>query len=258
MAEKFKPSPEKGKLKEPLPVTGEELVKIFESRKFQELARKSAKSVHRSGYEAGFAVLRDAYRPSRIFYTEVALAEEISTSVNVNRARTKVSEEIEEKKGSFAIELIELHLHPDILGSEPIIPSLDAAEQKGDLMSLTMGKFNLPRMFGPSPKISLFPIEMIGQVDQQGNCRFLFVQEQFNKYLSQLPATMELLEQELDRAETQEDVLKALRENGYRTEIINVSNKGQISDEDKAKIERFASQPKIVGDWDQELEDLGQ
>lgn len=236
--------------KEPSPVNGEELLEIFESKKFLNLLKKSAKFVRRSGYEAGFSVYREAWG-TKIYFSDVIKAEVESTSMEQEFGHYPV-----EGFQEYHLMLLNLHFHPEEDEENPVIkPSIDTSRQSGDLLSSSGIKFHIINEPGKGIYDSekefevLAPaLSIIGQVDKRGNCRFLIYQEKFKDSLMSMPATAELIEEELTRARTQDEVLNILRQNQYQAEIIKISRGGEISEEDRRKIIQFNFKPKIIGE----------
>jgi hypothetical protein len=250
---------EKEKSKEPVPVTGEELVGAFESKDFQKLLKESGKFMQETNRESSFHIVRDLYNSSLRFSSDVIEGE-------YGRMDPITAEEETHKKGKLSaldkaadildldefinftpVYLIEFHMHPKKFKEEPIIPSKD------DLVVLNMIKSIDSKAAEARKSVSgtkiWFPLGVIGQFDEKGNYKLLLFQEQFKHILEDFPASLKVLDEELEELseswnkQSQEEALRLLRENRYKAEIIKITKDGEISKEDKEKIKKFVSKP---------------
>lgn len=251
MSEIPKPGPEKELQieREPAPVTDKLLVGIIQSNEFQSRIKRAGKFIRETGFEPRFAVLCDIFNSSKLFYTPFQAQEEPSMGT---LSIEKNFEKANNKGFSAAYFLIDLHIHHPLGESKPIVPSpsdLDSfSESKYDIRGKLVNRYR-----DEGFEFRVYPIEMIGAVDFKGNCSLLIFQEQFNQRLSELPATTEVLEISIDQVRNQQEVLDILRENNYKAETIQISEDGQISEEDQDKIRNFAFQPKIIKErWQDE------
>lgn len=241
MIEKFENGPphesnESGE-KKLLPVTGKEIVEVLTSRKFRELLISAGRFTAQTGSEAGFGVLKEAYSVDEIVFSDLAKSEHLSVSLEeLHDCMAEVRYQMKDP-----IVLAILHLHPGIAGIGPIGPSVSGPGGiGGDLQAYNLYKFPV---FG---KILGFPVGMIGQVGDDGNFDFLVFQEQFREDLDAMPGTTELLVDEFEEAQTQEDVLRILRENNYKADMVGISKNGEIAAEDIRKLNNFGFQPEII------------
>jgi hypothetical protein len=229
----------------PTLVSGENLIKLFMSVDFKQKFAEAADITMQSGYESAFSVLRDLFNSDVMVCSKVTKGTADSVGIH---------DEIEDNKllaeGFNSFRMIELHFHPpvskdsfrDDLG-EPICPS------DGDLFLLISSKI-MPLVteqagYLESPKvISSRSLFIIAQADDNGDSLLLCYQEKPGANVSE--EHLELLVKKLEFAANQQDILRLLRQYGFKAELIKISQKGNMSSKSKNLLASFAFQPQII------------
>jgi len=226
--------------KEPVPITGGELVALFKSEQFMHTLRLAADYTRATGHESGLSVFKDIFdrKKETLFITGLEkggtenfhTAEVEGESSGIILARMF-------SEGLIPIPLLSLHFHP---GHPDIIP----IASEGDLFGLNVQKFQEIRQ--EDFQVLCYPLAMIGEVDENGNCVFLLLQERFRGKLT--PDSKIIIDdsEQLDNVVSREKTLSIFRNGGYRAEIIRVSKTDEVSKADLKKIQTFAFKPEVV------------
>ena len=176
-------------------VTGEELVKILNSKKFRNSLKKLSEKLAKldEPFEAGFIVLMDPKTK------DFSILEETDMSTNNIGLDREGIEEFNKQQEKGKVPVIDFHFHPPtgdyhlINSFTPSISDLEALHYRG---------------------LKSKPVGVIGVMKGNGNIDMVFFQEV--RYQLNSPVLREQMDQDLSECRVIGEVLETLSEYGYK------------------------------------------
>jgi len=245
--------------KEPLPVTGEQLKRILQSRDFAKRIREIGSYSRKRGFEreASFFIFRDLYKENQVVYTKPSKNDPYRPILAIDLGCEYDTGRLVEA-GMDPILVITLHTHPYTSSQkgEAIMPSYPDLFLKNDSSQY----FKEDEFYQQSGfRATIRPVDAICGIYPKGDMKALLFQENFDGIIER-PADLHLFHPSQEgylpesgkwykgllKVQNQDQILEVLIGNGYKAEFITVSADGKISEDDANKVENFAFQPQIL------------